>query len=262
MAYYTTKQIYPWLYSIYDPGNGYMYLLVGNKSALLYDTGYGTACLEEAVRKITTLSFEVVIGHGHWDHANGAGQFKFAWIGEGDIELCMRHTSRTARRRVLDRLAGEGVKLPNSFDVEGYTQKAGVDLEKLDTGQIFDLGGLNARAVALEGHTRGSVGLLIEEHRTLLCSDAINHRVWMFLAESTSVAEYINMLQRTANLPFDKFFWGHEDKEYCKTDCFEKFINVAQNICVDKAVPFEFPGRDALLYQENGVGIIFSRDKL
>jgi len=260
MAYYTTKQIFPWLYSIYDPGNGFMYLLVGEKSALLYDTGYGISCLKTAIAEVTALPVEVVIGHGHLDHANGAGQFDFAWIGEDDMELCARHTSRTARRRVLERLEAAGVQLPQGFMAEEYIQKFGANLRKLDAGHVFDLGGLNARAVPLEGHTRGSVGLLIEEHRLLLCSDAINHRTWVFLAESTPIAEYIDMLKRTEQLPFDTFVWGHEDKLYCKNECLHKFVNVAQNIDINKSVPFDFPGRDALLYEENGAGIIFASE--
>jgi len=261
MGYYAAEKLKPWLYSLYDPQNAYMYLLLGDKKALLYDTGNGTAPILPAIREITDLPIEVVLGHGHLDHANGAGQFDFVWIGGEDIELCTRHVSRTARRSVLEGIAKQGTALPADFDAEAYIQNKGANLRAMETGQIFDLGGIIARAVAMEGHTRGSMGLLIEGERTLLCSDAVNHMVWMFLAESTTIAEYTAMLRRTMALPFDTFFWAHENTEYDKKE-FKKFINTAENIDINKTTPFEFTGREGLVYKDGQSGIIFSLDKM
>ena len=264
MKYYTVKQIYPWLYSICGPVRVYCYLLVGEKSALLFDTGYGIAPLDEAIREVCDLPYEVVLGHGHGDHTNGAYQFKSAWIHPEDITLCKRQTSRTARRKII---ADAAERLPHGFltdfDEESYINSGAGNLQALQEGQIFDLGGLTARVVPMEGHTAGSIGLFIPEHRVLIDSDSANQHMWMFLDESLSVSDYISMLERTIRLDFDTFFYGHGDSPKEKSE-FARYIEVARNIDTKKSEKYEgMPWLNGLLYQEDdGVGIIYRESRL
>jgi glyoxylase-like metal-dependent hydrolase (beta-lactamase superfamily II) len=262
MEYYTTKQIYPWLYAIYDPGDVYIYLVLGDDAALVFDTGYGIAPIMPVVRKITDLPVICVLGHGHIDHANGAYQFKEAWIYEEDLELCLRHTGKKAKARALDRLSEKNVKLPEDFDEEMYITSGAGSLKTMDIGQIFQLGGKSLEVVKMEGHTHGSAGLLVRQERVLLTSDGANSFMWLFLEESTHRSAYIAMLERNINLEFDTFFIAHDDRPFAK-DCFKKFINVAKNANMAQAKPFErLPERRGMVYKEGDVAIIFSEDKL
>ena len=263
MSFYTIKTIYPWLHSIIDPLSTCMYLLTGGKRALLYDTGYGIAPIMPVVRQITDLPLDVVLGHGHHDHVNGACQFDEVWIHEADKVLCLRHASRTARRRVLERMEVGGVALPGDFEPEAYINRSINELRDLKIGQVFDLGGLSAEVVGMEGHTAGSVGLLVRQKQTLLVSDAATPIMYMCLDESAPIDDYIAMLERTAALPFDTFFWGHEDKPMLKKDWFEKFANTAKNISVEKSEPFNASyGIKGLLYKGEEAVILFRPDKL
>jgi glyoxylase-like metal-dependent hydrolase (beta-lactamase superfamily II) len=262
MEYYKVTKIHPWLYAIYDPGDVYIYLVLGDAAALVYDTGYGIAPIMPVVREITDLPVTCVLGHGHIDHANGAYQFDEAWIYEEDMELCLRHTSKKAKGIVLDRIKQEGRMLPEGFDEEAYMTSGAGSLKKMDIGQIFKLGGKSLEVVKMEGHTHGSVGLLVREERVLLTSDGANPHLWLFLEESTSIHTYIAMLKRNINLEFDTFFIGHGDKPFAK-DYFKKFINVAKNANMAQAVPYNrLPERKGMLYTEGDVGIVFSEDKL
>ena len=281
MSYYTIKKIYPWLYSIYDPQDVFCYLIVGGKSALLYDTTYGIAPLDEAVRQVCGLPYEVVLSHGHIDHVNGAFQFEEAWIHPGDYELCLRHTSKTARHKIVEKL-GEthNVADPNplkeplpldmvnsnnnpaGFDGDNFIAQGAGNLRMLSEGQIFDLGGLTVEVIPMEGHTAGSIGLLIREYKVLLNSDAANYHIWMFLEESLDMSVYIAMLKRVKALDFDTFFVGHSDVERPKSD-FDKYIAVAENIDVSKSVPYgamaELGGR---MYEEGDVAVIFNPERV
>ena len=261
-AYYTIRKIYPWLYSIYDPDNVYCYLVVGEERALLFDTAYGIGSLPGVIGKITDKPVVAVLGHGHVDHANGAYQFDEAWLHEADFELCRMQTTEKVRRDILKGLSESGQILPEGFDTNAYIKAGAGNLKKLDTGHVFDLGGLHAEVVGMEGHTAGSVGLLIREHRVLLDSDAANSHVWMFLPESLSVGQYIAMLERTIQLDFDTFFVGHSDAPMTKAD-FQKIINVARNASVEKSDPYNSkPELKPFIYQEDGMAIVFSRAKL
>ena len=262
MEFYNVKKIYPWLYAIHDPGDVYIFLILGDDAALVYDTGYGLALIMPVVREITDLPVICVLGHGHIDHANGAYQFDEAWICEEDQELCLRHTGKTAKKMVLDGAAERGIKLPDGFDEDAYIASGAGNLKKMEIGQVFDLGGKSLEVVKMEGHTHGSVGLLIKEERVLLTSDGANPHLWLFLEESTNLSTYIAMLERTINLEFDIFFIGHNHKPFEK-DYFNKFISVAKNANIAQATPYErMPERKGMLYTEGDVNIIFSEDKL
>lgn len=262
MNYYEVKQIKPWLYSIYDPQQVFCYLAVGDTRALLYDTVYGLAPLTDTIREITDKPFDVVLSHGHIDHVNGAYQFEEVWLHEGDFQLYQEHSSKTVRIGILERLAGKELNLPDGLDTEAYVNGMAKKIKKLPVGHVFDLGNLQMEVVGMEGHTSGSVGLLAKEHRILLNGDAANNHSWMYLDESLPLSRYVAMLERTMQLEFDTFFVGHSNQPFPKA-MFEKFINVAKNVTIEKSQPYEsIPGLKGFFYMEGDVGIVVSKKTL
>jgi len=260
--YYKVKKIYPWLYSIFDPQSVFCYLAVGNERALLFDTLYGLGNLSRTVREVTDKPLYVVLGHGHYDHANGACQFEEAWLHEADFELCREHTSEDFRRTALNDYRKNGGILPDGFDLEAYLKGGTGNLKKLHEGMVFDLGGLHLEVIGMGGHTAGSIGLLVKEQKALLDSDSANTQTWMFKIESLSVSQYIAMLERVIKLDFDTFFMGHSDAPMPKSD-FQKFINAARNASIEKSEPFPLlPELKGFIYRENGVEIVISEATL
>ena len=260
--YYQVNKIYPWLFSIKDPQNVFCYLVTGSERALLFDTVYGIGNLPKTIRKITDKPVCVVLGHGHLDHANGACQFEEAWLHEADFELCREHTSEEVRGATLKQLKEWGAALPEDFDPDVYLKGGTGNLKKLPEGMVFDLGGLHAEAIGMGGHTAGSIGLLIKEHKVLLDSDSANTQTWMFKIESLSIKQYIAMLERVVQLDFDTFFMGHSDVPMPKSD-FNKFINAARHASIEKAKPFPLlPELKGFIYREDGVEIVISEATL
>ena len=262
MGYYSIRKIEPWLYSLYDPQSVYCYLVVGEEKALLYDTAYGIGNLPEAVREITDKPLTVALGHGHIDHANGAYQFESAYLDRGDFELCANHTSPQIKETIVKGLADKPQDIPAGFDPDAYIKSGAGNLIELEPGTVFDLGGINAEVVAMPGHTGGSVGLLLREKRVMLVSDAANAHIWMFLEESLPISEYAKMLDCVYALDFDTFYVGHGDDPQPK-EMFMKYKKVALEAAVEKAVPYsQFPELEPYLYEDGGVGIVFSRRTL
>ena len=262
--YYQVKKIYPWLYSIKDTDNVFCYLIIGEDKALLYDTVYGIGSLPDIIKTITDKPVIAVLGHGHIDHANGAYQFDKVWLHENDFELCRQHTSAAFRRNILNNLKNNQV-LPENFDEDKYINTVTDNFIKLNIGYVFDLGGITIEVIGMEGHTSGSIGLLIKEHRVLFNSDAANFHVWMFLPESLSINQYMTMLKRTMLLDFDIFFIGHSNIPLPKTDM-QKMINIAQNISIEKSEPYNtsnlFNELNPLVYREGDGEIVFTEGKL
>ena len=262
MAYYDVKKIYPWLYSIRDPGDTFCYLAIGNDIAMLFDTTYGIGNLPDAIRKITDKPVVVVLGHGHHDHANGAFQFGEAWLHEADFDLCKNLAGEKSRQKIIDGIISKGRSLPEGFDTAAYLKAGTGNLKKLEIGRVFDLGGLHMEVIGMEGHTAGSVGLLAREHHVLLDSDAASSHVWMFLKEALPLSQYIAMLKRVVQLEFDTFFVGHSGEPKPKSD-FAKYIKVAGNASPEKSKPYPiYPEFGGFLYKEDGAEIVFSKNKL
>jgi glyoxylase-like metal-dependent hydrolase (beta-lactamase superfamily II) len=135
--------------------------------------------------------------------------------------------------------------------------------QPLPVGKIFDLGGLQAEVIAMEGHTPGSVGLLVKDHGVLLVGDAANAHVWMFLDESLPVRDYIAMLKRVVGYEFDTFLTAHNNGKIHPKSEMLKYIETAENASLEKAEPYDGPmGLKGFLYQEDGIGIVVSERTL
>ena len=262
MGYYEVKQVEPWLYSIYDPMSVFCYLAVGDEKALLYDTVFGVGDLNAVIRDITDKEVTVVLGHGHIDHANGAHQFKSAYLHGGDIKLFETHTSAEYRAGIAKDLKDSSFEAPAGFDPKTYIEMPPCELKSLKEGMQFELGGLRCEAVGMAGHTAGSVGLLFQDRQTLLVSDAANAHIWMFLEESLPISEYIKMLDRVYMMDFQTFYTGHGNEPQPK-NMLKKYRKAALNASVEKAVPYDkFPELKPYLYGEDGVEIVFSERTL
>ena len=260
MLQYKVEEINTGLYLIKDPLDVNMYLIIGNKRALLFDTGYGVGSIPEAIKSITSKPLTVVLGHGHIDHANGAYQFDEVYLHEDDYELFADNTSPETRSMILNNLKEENLEI--GCDEKQWCDELPCELLPIITGQIFDLGGLSIEVVDMAGHTGGSIGLLIKEMRILLDSDSANEHCWMFLEQSLPVREYISMLKRVKELDFDTFYTAHSDIPHPKSD-FDKYIRVAENATIEKSEPYDTRWHmNPYIYTEDSVSIVISERTL
>jgi len=260
MLDFNIKEVDPGLYQIKDPMDVLMYLVVGEKEALLFDTGHGVVDLLRVVKTITTKPLTVVLGHGHIDHANGAYQFGEVYLREPDYELFKEHTSPEIRGIILQRLDEAGITI--NFDREQWLESGDCKLLPLEIGKIFDLGGTHVEVIDMAGHTGGSIGILLQEQRILIDSDSANSHCWMFVPQSLSVREYVAMLERVIQLDFDKFYVAHQERAHTKEDM-AKFIQVAKNVTIDKCQPYDnWREQKPLIYTEDDVSIVVNERTL
>lgn len=208
MGYFTSEKLNKAVTRILCPGKVYAYLVEGQQSAALVDTGFGVGSLKEYVESLTTLPYVVLLTHGHLDHAGGAGEFEQVYMNEKDLQLAGEHT--TLEKRAPYFCSGD-------YAISGINEKDFIpplDLKRylpLQDGQSFDLGGVTVTMLALPGHTRGSMCALVNEARAVLLGDACNSFGFLQLPESSSLQEYHDSLvafRRYANL-FDEVWYSH-----------------------------------------------------
>jgi hydroxyacylglutathione hydrolase len=145
-------------------GTEYIYLLEGEKKALLLDTGYGTGTLASFVRTLTDKPLVVANTHVHPDHAAGNGEFE---------EVCMSDGYE------LDRLSVYGE--PGPFDLSALPHP---DYRRvyLQDGDIIDLGGRRIKVIrALPAHCNSTLFYLDMDGRMFFCGDDMESaQVMMF----------------------------------------------------------------------------------
>jgi hypothetical protein len=77
-GWFEVYRVQPGVLAIYEPGQFeevVSYLILGEKRALLFDTGLGIGDLRALVSSVTELPVAVLNSHSHYDHIGGNHQF-------------------------------------------------------------------------------------------------------------------------------------------------------------------------------------------
>lgn len=232
---------------IISPYEVCMYLVVGERQAVLIDTGFGIGSLKSYVDKLIDKEYDVIISHGHLDHAGGAGEFEEVFLNKRDWELEKYHC--TNERRFLDVYHGEeleGGRIKQEEFIPFRTQP----YKSVDEGMNFYLGDVTIKPIAVPGHSLGSLVFLIPEDRVCITGDALGEHTLLQFQECGSITEYKNSLlhlQRFEN-EFDIVLRNHgsyfSDKSIVKDS-----IELCEEILArkDAAIPVEFHGVKGLM---------------
>ena len=187
MTTFTSERVSEHLTRIITPCGVCMYLAEGTQRAALMDTGFGFGDLRGFVESLTGRPYVVLLSHGHMDHAGGAGQFDTVYLNERDWELEQWHATR--ERRIWDVRHGPG-GMPEGVTDDDFLPSRTEPYLPMDEGDVFDLGGVTIRPIAVPGHTMGSLVFLIPEDRTAIFGDACGENTLLLFAESAPIAAY------------------------------------------------------------------------
>ncbi|AQR97286.1 MBL fold metallo-hydrolase [Clostridium saccharoperbutylacetonicum] len=269
--YYSIRKVMDGVYHISDPNKICCTLVVGNKKALLFDTGYGIGKLKQAISSITVLPIIVVNSHGHLDHMGGNYEFDDIYIHEADITLAKQILLSDKRKWTVNNYK-KNIGIPKDFSEEEYISRDyNMNFTSIKEGEIFDLGGYELEVIYCKGHTAGCISLIERKRKLLLSGDTILQHVWMFLKESEKMSDYIDSLNKLNKLEVDIILTSHSNEPYNK-ELLHNLIRCVNNIDISKSTPYfnEAYPYEAFMYSEGGepfaskeyVSIVFSEDKL
>lgn len=176
-----------------EPGlNVDAYLLMGRNKAILIDTLQESEALYDTVKRLTDLPLEVIITHGHPDHA-GRGLRQFH---EAGVPVYMHEADLPLYQNMF---GGE-------FPGEWFTE--------INEKDVFDLGGITLETILCKGHTPGSIVLFDEQNRRLFTGDAVGSGMfWMQIEGCTPLHEFrqelFRLTKRFGNMENLKIYPGH-----------------------------------------------------
>ena len=188
----------------YPDGN--QVIVHGSDSIAVFDTPLVAHTLPEASGFASADL--AILGHVHEDHMAGLGMLQRAplHVHQGDLEAARSWAGLAAHYgytpAVLEPLHD---KIVREFR---YTPRP--DALGYDDGAVWDLGGVQVRAVHMPGHTSGHCVLLVEPHGIAFIGDIDLSSFGPYYGDATSsLAAFRVTLDRIAHLPASCWITSH-----------------------------------------------------
>jgi glyoxylase-like metal-dependent hydrolase (beta-lactamase superfamily II) len=200
--WFEVYRVAPHTFAIYEPHQSeetISYLIVGNKKALLFDTGMGIGDLRRVTSALTQLPVVVVNSHTHNDHVGDNWQFDTVYGMDTDFTRANAKGSRDDAQAEIapGEICGN---LPVSFDPKNYATRPWKIASYMRDSDHIDLGNRTIEIIATPGHTPDAISLLDRAGGLLFTGDTYYPApIWLFRPE-TDLAAYAASTRRLAAL--------------------------------------------------------------
>lgn len=174
----------------------YMYLLEGEKTAALIDTGMGMIPLGEITQSLTDKPIVGILTHGHFDHIGGSAFFTHVYLQKNEKNVYEYHGDKKFRSGIIG----------------AEVQEVKKEICFMEEGDVFDLGNRTLEIIETPGHSPGSVSILDREHRWLFTGDTCCQAdVLLQIEYSQSPEVYLKSINKLIEREsqYDKTWPGH-----------------------------------------------------
>jgi glyoxylase-like metal-dependent hydrolase (beta-lactamase superfamily II) len=250
------------VFAIYEPHQAeevISYLIVGEKRALLFDTGMGISDIKKVTSELTKLPIIVLNSHTHNDHVGGNWEFADVYGMDTDFTRKNAMGSREdAQAEVTpDQICGT---LPAGFDPKTYATRPWKNTAIIHDGDRLDLGGSNLEVMATPGHTPDAISLIDRANGLLFTGDTYYPApIWLFRPE-TDLAAYAASIRRLAALaPQIKLVLGAHNVPVAPPNVLAQLVSAFDKVQSGKihSVP-DSPGK--VLYKVDGFSFLMGAE--
>jgi len=200
--WFEVYKVTPGVFAIYEPHQfeeTISFLILGEKRALLFDTGLGISDINRVVRSLTALPIVVLNSHTHNDHVGDNWEFKDIYGMDTDFTRTnAKGSSIDAQAELIPgSVCGQ---LPAGFDAKPYSTRPFHVTKWIHDGDTVDLGGRVLQVIATPGHTPDSICLLDRENGLLFTGDTFyDAPIWLYRPE-TNLEAYVRSVERISAL--------------------------------------------------------------
>jgi glyoxylase-like metal-dependent hydrolase (beta-lactamase superfamily II) len=201
-SWFEVYRVAPSVFAIYEPHQAeetISYLIIGDKQAMLFDTGMGISDIRKVTAELTRLPIVVLNSHTHNDHVGDNWQFETIYGMNTDFT---RENARGSREDAQAEVAPDQIcgKLPKGFDPRTYATRPWKIHGYMHDGDHIDLGDRSLEVIATPGHTPDAISLLDRVNGLLFTGDTYYPApIWLFRPE-TDVEAYGASIRRLAAL--------------------------------------------------------------
>jgi glyoxylase-like metal-dependent hydrolase (beta-lactamase superfamily II) len=256
--WFEVYQVVPQVFAIYEPHQAeetISYLILGEKQALLFDTGMGISDIRKVTGELTHLPIIVLNSHTHDDHVGGNWQFETVFGMDTDFT---RTNAKGSRQDAQDEL-GPGMicgELPQGFDAKAYATRPWKISRFLHDHDKIDLGGRTLEIISTPGHTPDAISLLDRAHGLLFSGDTYYPApIWLFRPE-TNLDDYVASVKHLAALaPQLKLVLGQHNVPFARPEALVTLVTAIETVRAGK-VRGEPQDDGKALYRSNGISFL------
>jgi len=246
------------VFAIYEPHQSeevISYLIVGDKRALLFDTGMGISDLRKVTAELTKLPIIALNSHTHDDHVGDNWEFDTVY---GMDTTFTRDNARGSRDDAQSEIAPDQIcgVLPKGFDAKAYATRAWKITAYTHDGDRFDLGGRVIEVIATPGHTPDAISLIDRANGLLFTGDTYYPApIWLFRPE-TDLDAYAASIRRLAALaPQVKLVLGAHNIPVAPPAVLARLVAAFDAVRAGKAMPTpDSPGK--VLYKVDDISFL------
>ena len=249
--WFEVYQVVPQVFAIYEPHQAeetISYLILGEKRALLFDTGMGISDIRKVTAELTHLPIIVLNSHTHNDHVGGNWQFETVYGMDTDFT---RANAKGSRRDAQDEL-GPGMicgDLPTGFDSKSYATRPWKISRFLHDHDKIDLGGRTLEILSTPGHTPDAISLLDRARGLLFSGDTYYPApIWLFRPETDLDAYDASIKKLAALAPQVKMVLGAHNVPVASPDVLPELVTAFEAVRAGK-VPVGEPHDGKVIYK-------------
>lgn len=257
----------PW-FEVYEPAQGVFaiyephqaeetisYLIVGEKRALLFDTGMGISDLKKVIARLTKLPIILLNSHTHNDHVGDNWEFSRIYGMDTDFTRQNARGSRVDAQTEItsDQICGG---LPKGFDSNAYATRPWKITAYIHDGYRFDLGNRTLEVIATPGHTPDSISLLDRANGLLFTGDTYYPApIWLFRPETDLDAYAVSIRRLAALAPQVKVVMGAHNIPVASPTLLAKLVAAFDAVRAGKVQPLpDSPGK--VLYKVDDISFL------
>lgn len=263
-SWFEIYQVVPQVFAIYEPHQAeetISYLIVGEKRAILFDTGMGISDIRKVTAELTRLPVVVLNSHTHNDHVGGNWQFETIYGMDTDFTRTNAQGSREDAQEELGpaMICGE---LPGAFDSKSYATRPWTISRFIHDHDKIDLGGRTLEVFSTPGHTPDAISLLDRTNGLLFTGDTYYPApIWLFRPE-TNLDDYVASVKRLAALtPQLKLVLGAHNIPYAQPSVLPRLVIAIETVRTGK-VPAEPQEGGKVIYRSDGFSFLLRAPKM
>lgn len=237
--WFEVYKVAPAVFAVYEPHQfeeTISYLIVGDKKAVLFDTGMGISDLKKVTTALTQLPIIVLNSHTHNDHVGDNWQFSTIYGLDTDFTHANAKGSlRDAQAELApDAMCGS---LPKGFDPKSYATRPWKITSYIHDGDRIDLGGRSLEVLATPGHTPDAISLFDRSNGLLFTGDTYYPApIWLYRPE-TDLDAYSASIRHLARLaPQVKMVLGAHNVPVASPSVLARLVNAFDEVRAGKVI--------------------------
>lgn len=211
--WFTVEEIDASTFAISEYGHWeqvHSFLLLGEKRAMLIDTGLGIDHIKRITDQLTDLPIFVMTTHVHWDHIGSHDQFDDIYVHEADRDWLEHGTKGLPIEQIrIDVGRDITVPTPAHFNPNTYRPFQGKPTRVVEDLELFDLGNRTIQVLHTPGHSPGHIALYDQTNGYLFTGDLLYRDLPVYaFYPSTNPVDLVDSLERIANIKHVQRIYG------------------------------------------------------